>query len=76
MAASVADLCLQEKVSVDELTERSGLDAARVLAIVMGRWTPSPQERQKIAQAFGIPVDEIRWGHNTPVQHIYGQGPG
>ena len=54
MAASVADLCLQEKVSVDELTERSGLDAARVLAIVMGRWTPSPQDKTRIESDSSI----------------------
>jgi hypothetical protein len=41
----------------------------------MGRWTASPQERQRISDVFNVPTDEITWGHVTPIQHIYGQGP-
>ena len=26
-------------------------------------------------QAFGLTRDQIAWGHKTPVQHLYGQGP-
>ena len=48
----------------------------RVQAIVLGRWTPSPQERDAIATAFGLTRDQIAWGHRTPIQHIYGHGPG
>ena len=54
---------------------RSGLDEQRVLAIVLGRWTPSPRERDTIAAAFGVARDQIAWGHKIPVQHLYGQGP-
>jgi hypothetical protein len=46
-----------------------------VLAIVLGRWTPSPAERDRIAAVFGVTRDQITWGHKTPIQHIYGQGP-
>jgi hypothetical protein len=46
-----------------------------VLAIVLGRWTPSPQERDKIADVFGLTREQITWGHKTPIQHIYGHGP-
>ncbi len=53
-----------------------GLDEGRVAAIILGRWTPSPAERQKIASAFNLTIDEIAWGHKTPVQHLYGHGPG
>ena len=73
---SVSDLCEQNEISIDELTDRSGLDQSRVMAIVMGRWTPSPAERQRIANVFGIGIEEIAWGHKTPIQHIYGHGPG
>ncbi len=76
MSASVADLCRQQQITVAELTERSGLDEARVTAIVLGRWTPSPQERQKVAAVFDVAPDQISWGHKTPIQHIYGHGPG
>ncbi len=73
---SVAELCLEQQMSVEQLAERSGLDDQRVLAIVMGRWTPKPEERQKIATVFDVSIDEITWGHKTPIQHIYGHGPG
>ena len=76
MAASVADLCRQQNVTVAELVARTGLDESRVLAIALGRWTPSPAERQKIAGALATSVDEIAWGHKTPIQHLYGHGPG
>lgn len=76
MPQSVADLCSSQKVTTGELVDRTGLDESRVLAIVMGRWTPSPSERQKIASALGATIDDIAWGHVTPIQHLYGHGPG
>ncbi|MEK6249352.1 MAG: hypothetical protein N2C12_14310 [Planctomycetales bacterium] len=76
MATNVAELCEQHQIELKVLTERSGLEEGRVLAIAMGRWTPSPQERKSIADVFGVAVDQISWGHKTPIQHIYGHGPG
>lgn len=73
---TVDELCQEHKIRVAELAEKSGLDEQRVLAIVLGRWTPSPQERDKIASVFGLTRDRITWGHKTPIQHIYGHGPG
>lgn len=73
---SVAELCVQQQMTVDQLAEQSGLDNQRVLAIVMGRWTPKPEERQKIAKVFDVSIEEVAWGHKTPIQHIYGHGPG
>ena len=76
MAHSVADLCHEHQLDVPGLAAQSGLDEGRVLAIMLGRWTPSPAERHSIADVFGVAVDEIRWGHKTPIQHLYGHGPG
>jgi len=76
MPSSVDQLCREKNVDVDELSARSGLEASRVLAIVAGRWTPSPFERRSIAEALGATVDDIAWGHVTPIQHLYGHGPG
>jgi len=76
MAANVADLCQQHELTVADLTARAELEESRVLAIVMGRWTPSPTERKKIAEVFNLTPDDIAWGHKTPIQHIYGHGPG
>jgi transcriptional regulator with XRE-family HTH domain len=76
MAQSVADFCRERQITLEELIARSELEADRVMAIVAGRWTPSPAERQKIAAVFGVAVDQIAWGHKTPIQHLYGHGPG
>jgi transcriptional regulator with XRE-family HTH domain len=76
MATSIFDLCKQRGISLLEVAERSGLDLVRVRAIYLGRWTPNPTERQKLADVFGVSVDDITWGHQTPIQHIYGHGPG
>jgi transcriptional regulator with XRE-family HTH domain len=72
---SVAQLCVERGIDARQLAGRAGVDEQRVLAIVLGRWTPSPQERDRIAAAFGLTRDQIVWGHTTPVQHLYGQGP-
>lgn len=73
---TVEQLCLEHKIDARQLAERSGLDESRVAAIVLGRWTPSPQERDRIAAVFGLTREQIAWGHKTPIQHIYGSGPG
>jgi transcriptional regulator with XRE-family HTH domain len=72
---SVNDLCEQHGITYKQLAEKAGLDDQRVLAIVLGRWTPSPAERDKVAAVFGLTRDQITWGHRTPIQHIYGSGP-
>jgi hypothetical protein len=42
----------------------------RVEAIAVGRWTPSPEERRRIAEAFGVSVEEISWGHTMDPRNI------
>ena len=74
-ARSVDQLCAEHRMDYKQLAAKAGLDEQRVLAIVLGRWTPSPQERDKVAAAFGLTRDQIAWGHKTPIQHIYGHGP-
>jgi transcriptional regulator with XRE-family HTH domain len=76
MVRSVAELCRDHDLTIAQLAERSQLEEGRVLAIALGRWTPSPTERQKVAAVFGVSIDEISWGHTTPIQHLYGHGPG
>jgi hypothetical protein len=76
MPHTVADLCRDSNIDVAELARRCGLDEGRVTAIALGRWTPSPAERQKIAAVFRVAADQIASGHSTPIQHLYGHGPG
>ena len=71
----IDQLCIEHGITARQLADRSGVDELRVTAIVMGRWTPSPEDRDRIAAVFGLTRDQIAWGHKTPIQHIYGQGP-
>jgi transcriptional regulator with XRE-family HTH domain len=72
---SVDQLCAELGIDARQLAERSGVDEQRTVAILLGRWTPSPQDRDAIAAVFGRTRDEIVWGHKTPIQHLYGSGP-
>jgi hypothetical protein len=72
---TVSDLCREHQIDGKLLAEKAGLDEQRVLAIILGRWTPSPSERDRVAAVFGLSREQIAWGHKTPIQHIYGHGP-
>ncbi len=72
---SVAELCTEHGLDAKKLAEKAGLEDRRVRAIVEGRWTPSPAERDRIAAAFGLTREQIAWGHSTQVSHLYGHGP-
>ena len=72
MATSVAELCAVQKMTLARLAELTGLAEERVMAIALGRWTPSPNERKQISGALGCAISDIAWGHRTPIQHIHG----
>jgi hypothetical protein len=72
---TVHDLCEEAGIDVAKLAALAQLDEKRVLAIVEGRWTPSPSERDKIAAVFALTRDDIAWGHKTIISHIHGHGP-
>ena len=72
----VDELCVERGIDARQLAELANLDETRVFAIILGRWTPSPDERDAIAKVFGRTREQIVWGHKTPIQHIYGSGPG
>ena len=75
MTESLAQLCQERGLSCEALAERARLDRERVHAILEGRWTPSPGERDRIAAVFGLTRDQIAWGHKASVQHLHGHGP-
>jgi len=71
---TVEHLFEQTGLTCDEVAERAGLTVERVAAIAEGRWTPSPDDRARIAAAFGVPVTEISWGHTMNPRNIrYGR---
>jgi transcriptional regulator with XRE-family HTH domain len=61
--------------NIEDLVKASGLEAKLVRAIAAGNYTPSPSQRQRLASALGVSVDDIAWGHTVPVQHLRGNGP-
>src|SRR5215471_7807369 len=50
-------------LGVAELVEASGLERRVVEAIAQARYTPSPQQRQRLAAALGVAPEEVAWGH-------------
>ena len=62
-------------MSIEQLIEASGLEAKLVKSIVTGNYTPSPSQRQRLAAALGVPIDDIAWGHTVAVQYLRGNGP-
>lgn len=67
---TVEHLFEQTGLSVEEIAERANLTVERVAAIAEGRWTPSPDDRERIAAAFGLPVSEISWGHTMNPRNV------
>ncbi len=72
---SVAAWIAERGLTLERLEEMTGLDRKVLEAIVHGRYTPSPQQRQLVAAALGIATEQIAWGHTTEVSHLYGHGP-
>jgi hypothetical protein len=67
---------LEERgMSVEELITSSRLDGKLVKLIVSGNYTPSPFERKRLAEAVGVSIEDISWGHAVPVEHLRGNGP-
>ena len=72
---TVEELCAAHSFNIAKLAALSGLEEKRVLAILEGRWTPSPAERDKIAGVFHLAREQIAWGHKAVISHIHGHGP-
>lgn len=67
---------LDEKgMSTAELAAASGLELQLVKAIAKGNYTASPSDRRRLAEALGVPIEDIAWGHVVPVEHLRGNGP-
>lgn len=65
------DLLFEESgLTIDEIADRAQLTLERMEAIAVGRWTPSPDDRRRIAAAFGISVEEVSWGHTMDPRNI------
>ncbi len=70
MATTVEYLMEKDELAIEDVAERANLPVERVEAIVCGRWTPGPKERQRIAEALGVTVEDISWGHTIDPRNI------
>ena len=65
----------ERQITRESLIAAAGLDRKILDALIHGRYTPSPAQRQRVAAALGVTVEDIAWGHTTQVSHVYGHGP-
>ena len=72
---TAAEWMTERGVGLAELVAASALDKRVVDAIVQGRYTPSPDQRRRLAAALGVEPGQIAWGHVAQVEHVYGHGP-
>lgn len=72
---TVKQLLDERQLSPAEFGTLASIDRRVVQHLIAGQWTPSPTQRQRIAQALGTEIDQIAWGHSNPVDHMYGHGP-
>lgn len=70
MPHTVDVLIERRGLSLAQLADAAALTVERIDAIVNGRWTPSPDERRRIAAALGVPLDEISWGHTINPRNV------
>jgi transcriptional regulator with XRE-family HTH domain len=72
---TLAAWMVEQGISLPELIEASGVEERVIEAIMYGRYTPSPEQRQRLSAVLGIAPDQVVWGHVTEVSHVYGHGP-
>jgi hypothetical protein len=68
----VAAWIAEKGLTAEVLVAATGLDRSTLVAICEGRYLAGPQQRQRIAAAMGLRVEDISWGHATPIEHLYG----
>lgn len=71
---SVSQWMAERGLGLAELVAAAKLDERVVEAIIQGRYTPSPQQRERLSAALGVRPDQVAWGHVIPVEHMYGHG--
>jgi hypothetical protein len=72
---SITDWMAERGLDLPGLIAATGLDRRVVEAVVHGRYTPSPEQRRRIAAAVGADPEAVAWGHRNEVAHVYGHGP-
>ncbi len=68
--ATLDVLMEHHQLTIEDLSEKTGLALKRTEAIALGRWTPSPNERKTIAKALAVEIDSISWGHTLDPRNV------
>lgn len=69
---SVSELMEFNEVGFGELVERTAIDEKVIAAIVHQRYTPSPDQRDRVSSALGVTRQQVIWGHAiVPQPHIH-----
>jgi transcriptional regulator with XRE-family HTH domain len=68
--ATLDVLMEHHQLTIEDLSEKTGLALKRTEAIALGRWTPSPHERKTIATALAVEIDSISWGHTLDPRNV------
>lgn len=55
--------------------DEARLELRVVEAILAGNYTTSPQQRDRVASALEVAVDEVAFSQAGSVDHMYGHGP-
>jgi hypothetical protein len=72
---SLAGWMAERGITLAKLVEASGLDGRVVEAVASDRYTPSPNQRQRLSAVLGVVPEQVAWGHLAQVEHMYGHGP-
>jgi transcriptional regulator with XRE-family HTH domain len=72
---SLAEWMAERGIDQDQLVEASGIDRRVVEAVACGRYTPSPQQRQRLSAVLKVSPDQVAWGHVAQAEPMYGHGP-
>jgi len=75
MKKTVNEWMAERRLTLAELTAATGLEKRIIEAIVHGRYTPSPEQRRRLAAALDVELEQLAWGHVAQVSHVYGHGP-
>ena len=70
MANTFERLLETSQLCPQQIAEQSGLTIEKVEAIATGRWLPSPTERKLLAEALGVPVETVDWGHTMSPRNV------
>lgn len=70
-SVKTVDVLFEETgLTVEDIAEATHLSAERIEAIALGRWLPSPSERNKVAEALHVSISDISWGHTVDPRNI------